>query len=56
MLGQDFGTEYGLLKFMDPDPVPVCPKISDPDPVNIRSDPKPWPRIMLRYDTRKDRQ
>ena len=30
---------FGLEKFMNPDP--VCPKRLDPDPVNIRPDPKP---------------
>ena len=31
---------------MNPDP--VCPKRIDPDPVNIRPDPKPWssPRVV----------
>ena len=33
------GFGSGLQKFMDPNP--VCPERSDPDPVNIRPDPKP---------------
>ena len=36
----DPDTEFDLQKFMDPDL--VCPEMLDPDPVNIRPDPKPW--------------
>ena len=35
------GSGSGLKKFMDPDP--VCPERLDPDPVNIRPDPKSCP-------------
>ena len=34
------GSGSGLEKIMDP--FPVCPERLDPDPVNIRQDPKPW--------------
>ena len=34
------GSGSGLEKIMDP--FPVCPERLDPDPVNIRPDPKPW--------------
>ena len=33
------GSVSGLENNMDPDP--VCPERFDPDPVNIRPDPKP---------------
>ena len=33
------GSVSGLGKNIDPDP--VCPERFDPDPVNIRPDPKP---------------
>ena len=36
---QSFGSESGLKKIIDPDP--VCLERLDPDPVNIRTDPKP---------------
>ena len=36
------GSGSGLEKIMDPNPDPVCPERLDPDPVNIRPDPKPW--------------
>ena len=34
-----FGSGFQIS--LDPDPDPVCPERLDPDPVNIRPDPKP---------------
>ena len=43
---QDRGVSIrsGHEKIIDQDPDPVCPESlePDPDPVNVRLDPKPW--------------